>query len=55
MDTIFNKEITYAEKNQNKWWCCLLCFYWKKNNNEEYIKELINHLSPQLKDIISPY
>ena len=51
MDTIFSREITHAEKNQNKWWICLLCFYWKKQTPSKYIDDM----SPKLKEIIYPH
>lgn len=55
IDTIFYREIDYAEKKQNRWWFCLLCFYWNKTNNRlEYIDDLLQQLPPALRDIILP-
>lgn len=53
IDTIFYREISSAEKKQNRWWFCLLCFYWNKTNNRlEYIDDLLPQLSPALRDIL---
>lgn len=53
MDSIFYREISSAEKKQNRWWFCLLCFYWNKTDNSQYyIDDLLQQLSPSLRDII---
>ena len=56
MDNIFYREIRQAEKKQNKWWFCLFCFYWNKSyDNNEYMKDLLQNLSPGLKELILHY
>ena len=56
MDNIFYREIAQAEKKQNKWWFCLFCFYFYKSyDNKEYMKDLLQHLSPSLKELIIHY
>lgn len=56
MDNIFYREIAQAEKKQNKWWFCLCCFYFYKSyDNKEYMKDLLQHLSPSLKELIIHY
>lgn len=56
MDNIFYREIAQAEKTQNKWWFCLFCFYWNKSyDNNEYMKDLLQHISPGLKELILHY
>lgn len=53
MDTIFYREISLAEKKQNKWWFCLFCFYFSKSyDNETYMNDLIQNLSPSLRELI---
>jgi hypothetical protein len=53
MDTIFYREIYLAEKKQNKWWFCLFCFYFSKSyDNETYMNDLIQNLSPSLRELI---
>jgi hypothetical protein len=55
VDTIFYREISKAEKKQNKWWFCLFCFYWNKSyDNSDYINDLLKGLSPSLKELIIP-
>lgn len=54
MDTIFYREISLAEKKQNKWWFCLFCFYFYKSyDNENYMNDLIQNLSPSLRELIT--
>jgi len=56
MDNIFYREIAQAEKKQNKWWFCLFCFYFYRSyDNKEYMKDLLQHLSPNLKELIIHY
>jgi len=56
MDNIFYREIAQAEKTQNKWWFCLFCFYWNKSyDNNEYMKDLLQNLSPGLRELILHY
>lgn len=56
MDNIFYREIAQAEKKQNKWWFCLFCFYFYKSyDNKEYMNDLLQHLSPSLKELIIHY
>lgn len=53
IDSIFYREISTAEKKQNRWWFCLLCFYWNKTDNSlDYIDDLLQQLSPAIRDII---
>ena len=55
VDTIFYREISKAEKKQNKWWFCLFCFYWNKSyDNSDYINDLLKGLSHSLKELIIP-
>lgn len=56
IDTIFYREISSAEKKQNRWWFCLLCFYWNNtDNSQDYmIDELVQQLSPALRPLILP-
>jgi len=55
IDAIFYREISSAEKKQNRWWFCLLCFYWNKtDNSQDYIDDLLQQLTPALRDIILP-
>lgn len=56
MDTIFYREISNAEKKQNKWWFCLFCFYFNNNayDNSEYMNDLLHGISPTLKNLILP-
>ena len=55
IDAIFYREISSAEKKQNRWWFCLLCFYWNNpDNSQDYIDDLLQQLSPSLRDIIVP-
>jgi len=55
IDTIFYREISSAEKKQNRWWFCLLCFYWNKTDDSpDYIDDLIQQLSPSLRPLIVP-
>lgn len=55
MDTIFYREISNAEKKQNKWWFCLFCFYWNKSyENSNCMNDLLQELSPSLKNLIVP-
>ena len=56
MDTIFYREISNAEKKQNKWWFCLFCFYWNKSyENSDDMNDLLKELSPSLKNLIVHY
>ena len=56
MDNIFYREIAHAEKKQNKWWFFLFCFYFYRSyDNKEYMKDLLQHLSPSLKELIIHY
>ena len=56
IDTIFYREISSAEKKQNRWWFCLVCFYWNNtDNSQDYmIDELVQQLSPALRPLILP-
>ena len=55
MDTIFYREISVAEKKQNRWWFCLLCFYWNKtDDNQDYIGDLVQQLPHALRDLLLP-
>ena len=56
IDTIFYREISSAEKKQNRWWFCLVCFYWNNTyNSQDYmIDELVQQLSPALRPLILP-
>jgi len=55
IDAIFYREISSAEKKQNRWWFCLLCFYWNKiDSSQDYIDDLLQQLSPTLREIILP-
>ena len=55
MDTIFYREISVAEKKQNRWWFCLLCFYWNKtDNHQDYIGDLVQQLPHALRDLLLP-
>jgi len=53
IDAIFYREISSAEKKQNRWWFCLLCFYWNKTDSSpDYIDDLLQQLTPTLRDLI---
>ena len=55
IDAIFYREISSAEKKQNRWWFCLLCFYWNKtDSSQDYIDDLLQQLSPTLREFILP-
>ena len=56
IDTIFYREISSAEKKQNRWWFCLVCFYWNNtDSSQDYmIDELVQQLSPALRPLILP-
>jgi hypothetical protein len=57
MDTIFTREIAFAEQAQNKWWFCLLCYYWNPpNTSYDYLNGITPTLSSYFHDnIINEY
>lgn len=45
MDTIFTREIAFAEQKHNKWWFFILCYYWNPPTNSY---DYFNNVSPTL-------
>lgn len=56
METIFTREIAFAEQKRNKWWFCLLCYYWNPPTfSYDYLDDITPVLYPYFKDILSEY
>jgi hypothetical protein len=56
MDTIFNREISGAERHQNKWWGYLLCYYCKPPTpSYDYLDGITPILAEYFSNIINEY
>lgn len=56
MDTIFNREISGAERHRNKWWGYLLCYYCKPPTpSYDYLDGITPILSAYFSSIINEY
>ena len=56
MDTIFNREISGAERYRNKWWGYLLCYYCKPPTpSYDYLDGITPILSAYFSSIINEY
>ena len=56
MDTIFNREISGAERHQNKWWGYLLCYYCKPPTpSYDYLDGITPILAEYFSNIINEF
>jgi hypothetical protein len=56
MDTIFNREISGAERNQNKWWGYLLCYFFKTHTpSYDYLDGINPILAEYFSNVINEF